>query len=43
MTVQEWARLLASDDEAKVEKALREHVKIEWEKSLVEEPSKNGK
>ena len=37
------ARLLASDDEAKIEKALRERVKIEWEKSLVEEPSKNGK
>ena len=43
MTVQEWARLLASDDESKIEKALREHVKIEWEKSLVEEPSKNSR
>lgn len=32
-TVQEWVRLLqASDDEAKVEKALRERVKIEREK-----------
>lgn len=43
MTIQEWARLLSSDDEAKIEKALRECVKIEWEKTLVEEPSKNGK
>ena len=43
MTVQEWARLLGSGDESKIEKALRERVKIEWEKSLVEEPSKNGR
>lgn len=42
LTVQEWARLLASDDDAKIEKALREHVKIDWQKSLVEEPSKDG-
>lgn len=43
MTVQEWARLLGSGDESKIAKALRERVKIEWEKSLVEEPSKNGR
>lgn len=36
MSVQEWAKLLASDDETKIEKALREHVKIEWNKPFVE-------
>lgn len=36
MSVQAWARLFASNDEPKIEQALREHVKIEWEKSLVE-------
>jgi hypothetical protein len=39
-TVQAWARLFGCGDEEKIEAALRDHVKIEWEKSLVEEPSK---
>ena len=42
MTVREWARLLGSGNESKIEQALCERVKIEWEKSLVEEPSENG-
>lgn len=36
MSVQDWARLFASDDEPRIGKALREQVKIDWEKSLVE-------
>lgn len=34
MSVQKWARLLASEDDAKIEQALREKVKIEWGKKL---------
>ena len=40
MTIQAWARILGCENEGKIEAALRDHVKIEWEKSLVEEPSK---
>lgn len=39
MTVQAWARLFASEDETKIEAALRSQVNIDWEKSLVEEPT----
>lgn len=39
MTVAQWARLLAADNEPAIEHALRTRVHIEWEQSLVEEPA----
>lgn len=36
MSVREWAQILCSDDEAKIEKVLRKHIKIAWDKPLVE-------
>jgi hypothetical protein len=35
MTVQEWSRIFATDDEAKIEQALRQNVGFKWSKSLV--------
>lgn len=36
LSIQEWARLLATDDEVKIEKALRQHVGFDWGKSLIQ-------
>lgn len=32
MTVQQWSRLLASDDDAQIEAALRNHISIPWDR-----------
>jgi hypothetical protein len=39
MTIQKWAKILCSDNESRIERALRDHVKIDWDKELVQEPS----
>ncbi len=36
MSILQWARLLNRGSESDIEAALRDHVKIDWEKSLVE-------